>query len=174
MFDGEDDYVDLGSIDVPGEELTISAWIKPEQVTSQRNHGRIISKAKGPTDAEHWWMLSLYNRDGGPVSLRFRLKSGGKTSTLVSQEQIPLGNWVHAVARYDGSQMQIFYNGQPAGSLAKSGEISTDPNIGVRIGANPSAEYGFFNGTIDDVRLYSRALTNQEIQDLYHQGSSGI
>jgi phosphodiesterase/alkaline phosphatase D-like protein len=165
-FDGNDDYVDAGSFDITGQELTISTWINPAQFTGKYRDNRILAKATSDAEQDHYWMLSGI-KQGDDTVLRFRLKTDGDTTTLVANTgNIPLNQWSHAVARYDGSTMTLYLNGQEVGSTAKSGELSTDANVGINIGRNPSG-YGPWNGMIDDVRIYSRALTAQEIQDLF-------
>lgn len=166
-FDGVDDYVDLGTMDIPGSEMTIAAWINADSFNDP--HGRIITKAHDAYTQDHWWMLSTFVTNDGFNRLRFRLKTNGSTTTLIGNSgHIKLGEWAHAVARYDGQKMELYLNGQLVGSAPASGPIDTDSSIPVWIGRNPSSdERGYyFDGRIDDLRIYDRALSAEEIQTL--------
>ncbi len=108
-------------------------------------------------------MLSIVD---GP-KLRFRLKTDGLTSTLVAGSgTLDLGVWTHAVATYDGVAMRIYKDGILVGNLSKSGSLSTDPAVPARIGRNPDG-YGPWDGIIDDLRIYDRALNEEEIATLF-------
>lgn len=111
-------------------------------------------------------MLSTYTSEG-ERRLRARLKAGGTTTTLVaSAGQIPLDAWTHVAATYDGSVMRLFVNGVARGSVPKTGSLDADESAAVWIGANPNESYGPFRGLIDDVRVYGRALTEDDVAAL--------
>ena len=168
-FDGTDDYVDVGTFDViagsaGNDGLTLAAWFKADSFISTSADNRIISKSTGTSTQNHYWMLSTINSDG--VKLRFRLKTDGTTTTLIaSSGNIAVGKWVHAVATYDGSNMRLYQNGVEVGSTAKTGTISTNNAVSVNIGRSPDGSKEW-SGIIDDVRVYNRALSEEEIQAL--------
>ncbi|MHA2428754.1 MAG: LamG domain-containing protein, partial [Candidatus Hermodarchaeia archaeon] len=167
-FDGTDDYVDVGQFDINGNALTIAAWFKADTFDHLRyKDGRIVSKAVGIRTADHYWMLSSID-DSGIPRLRFRLKTSGTTSTLIaSSGDLEPGVWIHAAVIYDGSTMKIYKDGVLVGDTPKSGNIDSGPTAQVWIGNNPPTDSSKpFDGMIDDVRLYDRALTEEEIQEL--------
>jgi len=169
LFDGIDDYVDVGSIDISGEALTLTAWIYPGQLGNCRaNDCRIISKATDTPEQDHYWMLSTI-KVGNETRLRFRLKAGGSTSTLIaSSGDLMDGELFHAAATYDGATMRLYKNGLEVGSLAKTGSIIIDPftdDQGVWIGGNPEVAVSRpWKGLISDVRVYQKALTEEELE----------
>ena len=163
QFDGKGDYVYAGNLDVAGKGMTLAAWIKADDFGI--HDARIISKATGVAEQDHYWMLSTIKKDKGS-KLRFRLKTDGKTSTLIGSKDIPVGKWVHVVATYDGSAMRLFLDGQANGVVSKTGKISTNASVGVRLGDNPGSSKRHFDGTLDDVRIYGRAVTTKEIATL--------
>jgi hypothetical protein len=164
-FDGDNDYVDLGTIDVDSNELTLTAWFKADNFNV--NDARIISKATGQDINNHWWMLSTVTSDG--YKLRFRLKNNtGGTSTLIATSgDLTAGEWTYAAAVYDGSNMILYKNGVEVGSMAKTGSVATDNSVNVWIGDNPGPNRKQFNGTIDEVKVWDKALTADEVRAEY-------
>jgi len=161
-FDGSDDRVDVGTFDIiGGSGLTIAAWLKADDFDV--DDARIISKATGTSNNDHYWMLSTKRGDG--VRLRFRLKTNGSTKTLMADAgNLSPGAWAHAAAVWNGSTMRLYEDGVLVGSASKSGTLSTSGTVGVAIGNQPvGAGDKPFDGLIDDVRIYNRALNEQEI-----------
>ncbi len=166
-FDGSNDYIDTGNIDVTGSELTLAAWINPDNLANcGASDCRIASKASGLRTPDHYFMLSSIDSSG--VKLRFRLRAGGSTETLIaSSGNLSNGQWAHVAATYDGASMRLFLDGVEVGAVAKTGVIDTDPSLPFWIGDNPpTVSSRSWDGEIDDVRLYDRALAPGEIQQL--------
>ncbi|MBN2203192.1 MAG: hypothetical protein JW700_03330 [Candidatus Aenigmarchaeota archaeon] len=166
-FDGYDDYVDIGTMDITGSEMTMMAWIKVDDFGTSDQ--RIISKATGQDEQDHWWMLSTIG--SSPYYLRFRLKTSvGGTATLYgddlpdSSDELQTGTWTHAAAVYNSTHMILYKNGIQVGITAKTGSIATDNTISAWIGNNPGANWKLFDGTIDEVKIFEKALTQSEIQ----------
>jgi hypothetical protein len=75
---------------------------------------------------------------------------------------IPVGAWTHLATTYNGSTLTLFVNGVSVATQAATGSIASNTGP-LRIGGN--AIWGeYFNGLIDEVRVYSRALSASEIQ----------
>jgi len=169
-FDGTDDLVELGKFDVVGG-ITLAAWIKADDF--EFNDARIISKAKEWGGDDHWWMLSTISE----TSLRFRLKTdeGPGTATLISDPVLEAGVWAHVTVTWDGSMMRIYKDGVEAASQEKGGSaVAVDPAVSVAIGSQPSDAFAsdpsrvakFFDGLLDEVRIYNRALSDLEVRYL--------
>jgi hypothetical protein len=166
-FDGADDFVDLGILDVSGSALTIAAWIKADGFAT--DDGRILSRAVGSAEQDHYFMLSTINNGG--IKLRFRLKTGTTTTTLLaSAGTLAVGQWIHVAAVYDGSAMILYKDGLEVGRRAKTGALATSATTRAAIGRNPQP-YAPFDGTIDDVRVYTRALTPAALGELINLAS---
>jgi hypothetical protein len=161
-FDGADDRVECGTWDVAGSAMTLAAWIKPA-ADFVDNDARIISKAVGNQEQDHWWMLSTATVDG-ERRLRVRLKAGGSTTTLIARSgRLALGMWTHVAASYDGASLRLFVNGVETDSVPKTGTLDAGASAAVWIGANPLTGYAPFRGLIDDVRIYDTAMAATDI-----------
>lgn len=169
VFNGVDDAIDLGGYDLSGDSMAITFWcyIDDFGVTD----ARFISKADDSTETAHYWMVSTLNS----TKLRFRLKTDGITSTLSSSSgTLTAGVWTHVAAVYDGAFMRLYKDGVELAQLAKTGSIDQNAAIPVSIGNQPaSATDGIrsFDGTIDDLRIYNRALTAAEVEIIRTTGS---
>lgn len=165
-FDGIDDYLSMGNGASLGliSELTYEAWFK-------RNAGGDSVQAI----VSHYWRPVLWfytNRfvltvDEGVGGYWF---ANGTTNPTV-------GVWYHVVGVFSLSEgkMKIYVNGVLEGSVDKNTAINLSPGQPVIIGANyvnPSGDRA--NGFIDDVRIYNRALSSQEISSLYNSGNGCI
>jgi hypothetical protein len=161
LLDGVNDYVALPTFDVTGSALTLAAWVRAGSVATTDQ--RFISKTTGTTN---YWTLGTNGS-----AFRFRLRTGTSTTTL-DGGTLPLTTWSHVVATYDGTTMRLFVNGvQQVGTAAKSGALATSATAPVSIGRNPTGTAGanYFNGAIDDVRMFARALTAAEVTALYNE-----
>lgn len=159
-LDGVDDRIDLGVFNLPyGSTMSIALWMKADDFDV--SDARLISKATGTANTDHYWMISTINS----TAIRFRLKAGGSTTTLsTSVGQVVANEWHHVAVTYDGSNMRIYVDGLPAASVPKTGLLTSSATAAVAIGNQPAgAGSRPFDGLIDDVRVYDRALTSAEI-----------
>jgi len=163
LYDAVDDHVNLGDLDVEGDQLTITAWVYSN---GSVDDDRIISKTSGGGEQEHFWMVSI-SGVGNDAKLRFRLKTNDHTDTLIGDTNLPANQWVHVAAVYNGSQMELYQNGVLVGSTNKTGTISQS-DLDVLIGANPD-NYSVWNGIIDELTIYEQALSATTIADLASQ-----
>jgi outer membrane protein assembly factor BamB len=160
-FDGYDDYVDCGndsSLNLR-DEVTIEAWVYPRGY----NLGRIVSKS-------YFFNYAYMMHFGYPSERYFKFRIGG--SLLVSSP-VELNRWYHVVGTFDGAIMRIYVNGNLSNSKLRSNSIPTYPNTHLFLGSDPNYwqyNYDKFNGIIDEVVIYKRALTSQEILDYYNSG----
>ncbi len=169
-FDGTDDHVDAGFIDVPGSAVTLAALINSDDLSNCiASDCRIASKASGTGTQDHYLMLSTINSRG--LKLRFRVKAVGSTETLISTSgSIVNGQWIHVAGTYDGTTMRVYIDGVEAGSKSKGGAINANAAVPLWIGGNPLvATSRPWDGKIDEVRLYDKALILAEVQDLAGQ-----
>ncbi|NOY63798.1 MAG: hypothetical protein GXO97_00115, partial [Nitrospirae bacterium] len=161
-FDGIDDYVSLGKWS-PGNKWTIEAWVKPLSVPSGRH-----SIAGVFADCRDWG-ISINNSEFG-VTIR---PPSGCSSTILSGVKPIVGQWYHLVATSDGITAKIYVNGE----LKNSAPVDTNyigSSSEVRVGGEVCCSQGDFHGLIDEVAIYKRVLTEEEIRQHYNNGIAGL
>ncbi len=161
QFDGSNDYVDLGTSSTlqPTAAITIATWAK--YISGE---GHIISNPANIGGDYYDYELSLTSTTAG-----FRLR----TSNVVLSERITKGAtasvWHHIVGTYDGSNMIIYVDGVPGTPYAKIGDIQYNSYTKIVVGSwSPTQE--FFNGSIDDIRIYNVAIPTSQIKEQYYAG----
>ncbi len=166
QFDGVDDYVSLNNMDVSGNAITLEALINSSNLNNcSTGDCRIISKAIGVAEDDHYWMLSTFN-NGAESVLRFRLTTNGITTTQIATiGSFSNNTWYHVAATYDGSTMKLFLDGNEISSIPKTGSLTTNATADAWIGGNPPiATTRPWQGGIDEVRIWNTARTAAEIQ----------
>ncbi len=162
-FDGSNDYInisDSASLDIT-ENITLMAWINP----NSGSNNLIVGKVFGNSNDAYLIRLSSSN-------LQFQFGTGPIFKTLNSNISINNGVWTQVVATYDKSNMKVFVDGVYAGNLSYSGSILTTA-LPLNIGRYTSGSPTTFNGSIDEVAIWNRSLTEDEIQEIYNRGFIG-
>jgi hypothetical protein len=80
--------------------------------------------------------------------------------------------WHHIAATYDGANARIYLNGKQDNSAALTGNITSETGDTVYIGKNDNGN--FFEGRIEGVRIYRRAITADEVRWLYAEPYAGL
>jgi len=157
MFDGIDDKVMV--FDDPtlhlSSTLTLEAWINLNDADVQ--DPRIISKGEEGTGYE--LLLSDLKID---KSLDFRLPFG----SIKSSTPIYPGQWYHVAAVYDGKLLKLFINGKPDCQKIVSGTM-TNSFYPLIIGKSSTINAFYFNGTIDEVRVWNKDRSNAQILESF-------
>jgi hypothetical protein len=157
-FNGTSSYVsaaDAADLDLTNG-MTLEAWINPASLTSGGWNTIVMKEGSATTLA-----YSLYANDGNPrPSITVRIGTADREAMGTSA--VPLNTWTHLAATYDGANLRLYVNGVQVGSLAQTGSMLVSART-LRIGGN-SVWGEYFNGLIDDVRIYNRALSATEIQ----------
>lgn len=167
-FDGAGDYVtipDHPSLN-PTAAITVDAWI----FSNNTSYAPPIVKK---TDDASGYALEL-SQDSSQVLFWVNLGSGGSGGWFSSPAGgLTRGIWTHVAGVYDGTSVSLYMNGQLIGSTPAPGAILPSTNNPLNIGWDSSQPTRFFSGLIDEVEIFNRALTAQEIAAIYNAGSTG-
>ena len=165
-FDGLNDQVEIGDVLDQAGSYSIAIWVHPHTVSSASDHTddrRIVAK-----DTESaGWALSL--SDGGDGSLRFFIRSTSPIVTDTVEGTLQTGVWQHIVAVFDTDTnvRTIYVNGTKKAETTGVSGNPTNTTASLTIGGNASGKNnGNFDGYIDEVRIYNRALSASEVKDL--------
>ena len=149
--------------------ITVSAWVKKATLT---NWMRIVTK--------YWWGGSNFGSwamDVGNVNHArcYMNISGGFYVSSSPADTLPLDTWTFVACTFNGTHIVTYVNGVPQATRGAIGTIG-DSDFKVTIGAgNNKANYqAFFNGMIDDVMIFNRALNPEHIQMVYEGKASQL
>lgn len=167
-------YYNGRTFDVPSSTgaMTITAWFK---ATTLGENQRIFCKASGTIpDPDTGGACGYFIRVGdvsGTKRVGIGLRTGTTTTFLSDTTTAIVTGTVYFVALwYDGSNMKIYINASEKASTAKTGNVEVNSAKPVYIGDNPNVRVQF-NGVIDDVRVYTRALRVNELISIYYGNS---
>jgi len=171
QFDKIDDVV---KIDAPTAfdnlpQLTISAWINPKSA-GEGGFGRIIEKADGVTNpTTRGWNLYVTSSNQIAFAANFASANLDRRS---SANTLTLNQWQYVTLTWDGSSsvsgVHFYVNGNEvtyATNTSGSGTRVLDDTEDLRIGNNESGARTF-DGAIDEVKVYNRALTPEEVRQV--------
>jgi hypothetical protein len=155
-FDGIDDYVDLGDpLGLQPEQVSLSVWFKTDTAG-----GKIIRK--------RWYGYCLEVLSSGQTAF-WIYDAAARKFIATSPNACNDNTWHHAVGVYDGAEVKLSIDGALV-ATASAGAIHYEDG-GIAIGRDGDYSGAYFNGIIDEIRVYGRALNDQEIQNLYNVGT---
>ncbi len=162
-FDGSNDYLTVphnAALNLNGGDFTLEAWVYPEAT----NPGSILLKGLGGLnqDAEDYHFLVVNSKIYLSIG-----KAGTFSEAYSATTSVTLNSWNHLAVSYNSStRVATFYlNGIEDGSETFSGTFfSTDTND-LYIGRQGAGGGGYFSGSLDEIRLWSEARSQEQIQD---------
>ncbi len=170
-FDGMDDQVVVphAANQNGGTQITIDAWIQ----TEGSGHGWSIMQKRSPANFGGYTFETTHSPYGGDNGLQWVIWIGGSIHILQTPANVlEVGSFQHVAATYDGAMMRIYVDGLEKASMPMSGTI--DPTTDdVVIGRNVAVPAFAFHGLIDELDLFQRALSPEEIQAIYNAGVAG-
>ncbi len=146
-------------------QITVTAWINPLDLGNSNYYRTIVAKF-GPSDRKDLYLYLFVNLGAA--------LAGPRGTDWTPDIPIEIGAWAHVALTYDGSTMVLYKNGVAMATLGVTGNLmlpDASSNGPLFIGYNTSwIEY--FSGRMDDVRLYNKALSEQQIQDVITKGTN--
>ena len=150
-------------------EMTAEAWVFPTVLSADLQ--TVIARGSATNQHVAWWMGVV---NGAP---RFISKHiGFEVLVLEAPSAIPLNAWTHLAISFDGVTKRLYVDGAQVASQSVPGLLIYEPpgvpvTIGAKIGSNVSSAR--FAGRVDEVSLYRRALSGDEIFSIADAGSAG-
>jgi hypothetical protein len=159
FFDGVDDRVvtpmtSLSSMGI-SNQVTLEAWVN---IKNKVDIGRFVSKGGG--------RMTL----GSPGNqIMMEIKNTGGTTIQAKSPDYSANTWIHVAGTYDGNEVRLYIDGILKDSASQTGNIE-DAGDALTIGNDATGTSQAINGSIDEVRVYKRALTAEEIRTHYLRG----
>lgn len=151
----------------PTTGLTISAWFKLESTP-------IVYSIVSKNWSDSSWnppYASYHIRIDDTTHITTHLAHGSSTNYYFLQSTVSTmstGTWYHVVLRYDSDTLKAYLNGVEVGSMSAPNDLQYSTGS-LHIGRDQTGEY--FDGIIDELGIWSRALSAGEIAALYNSGS---
>jgi PKD repeat protein len=167
-FDGIDDYVIVSSLPVPSSTVTVAAWAWAE---THAAWGSLVKNWAAQTGAFH---LGLSESDGDLQAYLGEADEGVISLREGAATPLPLNEWQHVALVADRSEVRLYRNGLQVDRTPYDGTLKTTrPGLGIGVklnnyGTTPSNSLpSYWDGIIDDVRIYDWPLCQNEIQQLH-------
>nr|MBA4404996.1 hypothetical protein [Nanoarchaeum sp.] len=171
-FNGVSNFVEYGDILNLQFPVTIAAWVYPES-----NAKNPIFFSDGGSSVNHKGYWLYHSRDGinGQLELAYGADSGpnsaDRRSYVTSSNALPLNQWSHVVGIINAANdMKIYVNGAEVAGILEGADVVYQNTVGpVTVGRRTTSTvgvYNYFNGKIDEVKVFNKALTVVEIQAL--------
>jgi len=163
MCDGGSVFIEPHDLFFPDTGITVELWYKTS--VAHQNDRWMLNTIDA---ADTGYRLGM---TGGRVSWQIPLTSW--SHKLSCRKPADLGKWTHVAATYDNENMQIFINGEYKVKLERKGKIKPSTR-GVYLGNYLNGHTtAFFEGIIDEVRIYNYPLTAEEIRTHYQRDKAG-
>ena len=160
--DGVDDYVDTPLVLDLSDAWAVCIWIKSNEMTP----GGIFNLG-GSYESGKIRIESRNDYDYG--GFRFRYSSDPPNS-VIGTPVVNEGGWHHIVWQQESGAVGSIYNVYVDGDIVRQNNVPTAKYANINFRIAQEARYGCYNGTIDEVLVFNRMLSAEEVNDLYTHG----
>ncbi len=176
-FDGSDDYVDGGTATAIQslDQLSVASWIYIANypVTGDDYiHAIVSTQTDSGTNSGWAFGLGSYADSTKKENLLFEFRNVGNTAwrgSTVSTAELSLNTWYHVVATYDQTNIKLYIDGVLDTTTAQTEAIANGAGLFLGRKYAGSATNRNWDGKLDETRIYSRALSADEVVVLYNQ-----
>lgn len=145
----------------PTNAMTLECWVRTE--LPDQTDKWLVNRIQGER-TNSGYRLGL--NEGRPC---FAVPQTEWSHQVTASKLLPLGRWVHLAGTFDGNAMRIYIDGEECGSLDRPGPANTN-DFEVYLGSYAENHKAHFTGLLDEVKLYNRALSADELRA--HAGRS--
>ena len=168
VLNGSSQYVEVARAAnlEPTTAMTMALWFDGSSLNPNTNFGDTLI-SKGDSNGALGYGLVFY-QDQLRCFVGRSWAAG--VGVLYAASHFQAGQWYHLACRADANGHTLFVNGQPVASSSVAAQAVNASSYPLRLGVNSAALVGHFAGSLDDVRLYTRALSDTDIQALASLG----
>ena len=170
QFDGSEHIEIFGAKELELKDFTVDAWIKADEVANEQKNSRILTKGANGANYALTWHHTDWKKFSQSVSAQ--MTGGFFIASSTRKDPLEADVWYNLVGSYNGKQMNIYVDTVLRNTRTWSGTPIVDPadlTIGAMSGGG--GQEGF-EGVIDEVKIYNRALTPAEIVRNYEKAKA--
>ncbi len=158
-FNGINNKIYIGNSLIVQDRISVSCWVK-----STATSGQIIS-----TGSRNSYRIG---KTENGVDCGLYLSDATDGYGIGASAVVDCSDWTHVVIVYNGSEVKLYINGQLKSSDTGAGSVFCNQTVYLNFGTYQwgSSCSDWYKGYLDDVRLYNRAITSEEVNALYHEG----
>ncbi len=147
------------------QQISFSAWMMPADLSGYRE---IFRKEDGDER-----VLFSFQNSGTILSLGLNIGGYVECDGQINPTDVLDGLWHHCAATFDGRMMRVYLDGKLVGSLERPGTITVRAGELAFVGSMGGSSE-FYQGALDDLRIYREALAAEEVAQLYRAGLSTL
>lgn len=183
-FDGSDG-VSMGvAPDLGADHFTLEAWVRRDGDGKEAStgvggirHVPLITKGRGESDGTNVDCNYALGFVGEVIGADFEDYESGANHPVIGTTQIDRGRWYHVAATYDGAHFRLYVDGKLDAERVEDATPRYDSiqHFGLGVALNSSGtRAGAFEGALDEVRVYSRALDGEEIRETMYSRAPNL
>ncbi len=175
-------YVDLGSTDSSNcysdlqtdDKLSVTMWVKwdDKDASNVGNWANRLTYADSTGNGDNGTFWCQHNNKND--RFEFAVQTTNGRDYIFSNTNPQEGQWYHVAQVYDGSEMRIYVDGVQEGQMTKTGNLNVSSKSKLNMGRWPNAanNHRFFDGSMDEISIWDRALSQQEIDSIMNDPES--
>ena len=170
-FDSDDDGVTIppnSNLDINSGGFTAEFWMRGSKSQPQPLSA-LVDKSHGFVDSTGW----VFQADRGSGKLSFSVGANGGFPTVSSLTNFLDNNFHHVAGIWDGTNIRLFVDGVLQGAAALTTPSNNSRLLNLGFAAGGGTPQRFFRGQLDELSLYSRALSEAEIRSIVSAGPAG-
>ena len=164
VFNGSSSYINLGdpTSGITTANYSISFWVNTTSTSASYLISKYLTDGVDSTD-----VFRAMNLSNGTIDIRISLSSGGSARDITSTSTINDGNWHHILFTVEPNLSKLYINGAEEGSSTTgTAKAPSSVSRNVTIGRHDAGD-NYFNGSIDQVRIYNTALDSTDASNLH-------
>ena len=174
-LDGTDDFITVPTtnLNFGANDFSVDLWFNQNAFAA--NGHTLFGKTLGSFPNDQTYLIETIATNNVNINTVRFLVRGTSANENDLQVTIPLStnNWNHLVAVRQGNTNRLYLNGLQIGQQTAGSNVNTGTGGAAFIGRLPELPARFYNGQIDELSLYNRALTDAEITSVFNAGIAG-
>ncbi|UCH63397.1 MAG: T9SS type A sorting domain-containing protein [Fidelibacterota bacterium] len=167
-FDGVDDYIETSEFQMTTNSFSVSYWVYDDEYDAGFHGGHLYCYVTS-SSYDRFWFIDYSDGSG----IGYKVGDSDADEIVLYQPTVPSPGWHHVLGTFDNDQHEsrLFIDGELSISGINASLVITSMTRKLVVGTADTGYGYWFRGKIDDIRIFNLALSEAEIQALYHEGS---